>query len=405
MVPSKTIDAAANFFALEAAHAAHNYHPLPVVLTRGRGAWVWDVNDKRYLDCLAAYSAVNQGHCHPRIVAALVEQAQRLALTSRAFHNDRFGPLCQKLSELIGYDKVLLMNSGVEAVETAVKAARRWGYRDKGVPADRAEIIVFAGNFHGRTTTVVSFSDDAQARTGYGPFTPGFKVVPFGDAKAAGAAMNKNTVAVLVEPIQGEAGVVIPPTDFLPGLRALCDEHRVLLLCDEIQSGLGRAGAMLAHTESGVRADAVLLGKALSGGMYPVSAFCADDALMSVFEPGSHGSTYGGNPLACAVAEAALDVLIDEDLCRRSRELGQQLADGLGALHSPLVKEVRARGLWLGLELTPQAGPARKICEQLMHDGMLCKDTHGHTIRIAPPLVIEKSEVDWAHQRLANVLR
>ncbi len=404
MAPQKTINAAANLFALEATHAAHNYKPLPVALTRGQGAFVWDVNDKRYLDCLSAYSAVNQGHCHPRIVAALIEQAQRLALTSRAFHNDRFGPLCKKLSELIGYQKVLMMNSGAEAVETALKAARRWGYRVKGVAENSAEIIVFAGNFHGRTTTIVGFSDDADARSGYGPYTPGFKMVAYGDPAAAAAAITQNTVAMLVEPIQGEAGVLIPPPDFLPGLRKLCDQHKVLLICDEIQAGLGRAGAMLAHTESGVRADAVILGKALSGGMYPVSAFLADEPVMSVFDPGSHGSTYGGNPLACAVAEAALDALIDEDLCTRSRQLGKHFADGIANLHSPLVKEIRARGLWLGVELTREAGPARKVCERLMADGMLCKDTHGHTIRIAPPLVIEKSDVDWAVERLRRAL-
>lgn len=402
---TKTVDPTANFFALEAAHAAHNYHPLPVVLTRGQGVWVWDVKDRRYLDCLSAYSAVNQGHCHPRIVAALIEQAQRLALTSRAFHNDRFGPFCKKLCELLGHEKVLLMNTGAEAVETALKAARRWGYRTKGVPENRAEIVVFGGNFHGRTTTIVSFSDDPEARAGYGPYTPGFKTVPFGDADAVAAAITANTVAILVEPIQGEAGVIIPPAEFLPRLRALCDQHRILLLCDEIQSGLGRAGAMLAHRDSGVRADGVILGKALSGGMYPVSAFAADDHVMSVFGPGSHGSTYGGNPLACAVAEAALDVLIDEDLCRRSRELGAYFAEAVKRLDGKKVQEVRARGLWLGVQLAAGAGSARPVCEALMAQGMLCKDTHGHTIRIAPPLVIERSEVDWAVERLAQALQ
>lgn len=405
MATSKTVDPTAKFFALEAAHAAHNYHPLPVVLTRGRGAWVWDVQDKRYLDCLSAYSAVNQGHCHPRIVAAMIEQAQRLALTSRAFHNDRFGPFCKKLAELVGYDKVLMMNSGAEAVETALKAARRWGYRTKGVQENQAEIVVFAGNFHGRTTTIVSFSDDPGASADYGPYTPGFKRVPFGDAKAAAAAVTKNTVAILVEPIQGESGVILPPADFLPGLRALCDRERVLLLCDEIQAGLGRAGALLAHREGGVRADGAILGKALSGGMYPVSAFAADDAVMSVFDPGSHGSTYGGNPLACAVAEAAIDVLIDEDLCQRSLDLGAYFAGAITNLRAPKVKEVRARGLWLGVEMKPDSGGARLVCERLMAAGMLCKDTHGHTLRIAPPLVIEKSEIDWAVERLAAALK
>jgi len=400
-----SIDATARYFALEAAHAAHNYHPLPVVLTRGQGAWVWDVKDRRYLDCLSAYSAVNQGHCHPRIVAALIEQAHRLALTSRAFHNDRFGPFCQKLAGLLGHDKVLMMNSGAEAVETAIKAARRFGYRTKGVPDGRAEIIVFAGNFHGRTTTIVSFSSDPEARTGYGPYTPGFVTVPFGDLAATAAAITANTVAILVEPIQGEAGVILPPDGFLPGLRALCDQHRVLLLCDEIQSGLGRAGALLAHRDASVRADGVILGKALSGGMYPVSAFAADDHLMAVFEPGSHGSTYGGNPLACAVAEAALDVLIDEDLAARSRELGKYFADALSGQRLSKVKEIRARGLWLGVDLAPGTGGARAACEALMAEGLLCKDAHGHTIRIAPPLIIERSEIDWALERLARVLK
>jgi ornithine--oxo-acid transaminase len=404
MAPTKTTDAAARFLALESAHAAHNYHPLPVVLSRGRGAWVWDVQEKRYLDCLAAYSAVNQGHCHPRIVAAMIEQAQRLALTSRAFHNDRFGPLCKKLADLIGYQQVLLMNSGAEAVETAIKAARRWGYEKKGVPQDHAEIVVFDGNFHGRTTTIVSFSTDPDSRIGYGPFTPGFKVAAYGDPKGAAAQMGPNTVAVLVEPIQGEGGVIIPPADFLPGLRRLCDHHQALLICDEIQSGLGRAGSLLCHQDAGIRADAVILGKALSGGMYPVSAFAADAAVMDVFTPGTHGSTYGGNPLACAVAEAALEVLIDEDLCKRSRDLGAYFAQRLHDLHSPKVKEIRAAGLWIGLELKPEAGPARRYCERLMEDGMLCKDTHGQTIRIAPPLVIEKSEIDWAVERIAKVL-
>jgi ornithine--oxo-acid transaminase len=404
MTRENTVDAASACLALEAKYAAHNYHPLPVVLARGQGPWVYDVEGKRYLDCLSAYSAVNQGHGHPRIVAALVEQAQRLALTSRAFHNDRFGPLCQKLARLVGHDKVLLMNSGAEAVETAIKAARRWGYRHKGVPDGRAEIVVFGGNFHGRTTTIVSFSTDPQARAGYGPYTPGFTVVPFGDAAAAAAAITPATVALLVEPIQGEAGVIIPPADFLPALRRLCDAHRVLLICDEVQSGLGRAGAMLAHRDSGIRADAVILGKALSGGTYPVSAFAADDDVMGVFEPGSHGSTYGGNPLACAVADAALDVLVDEDLCRRSRELGERFADGLARLRAPAVAAIRARGLWLGIDIAPAAGTARAVCEDLMQEGLLCKDTHGQTLRIAPPLVISGSEVDWAVERLARVL-
>lgn len=403
MAPSDT-DTAGVFLELEAHYAAHNYHPLPVVLTRGQGAHVFDVEGRRYLDCLSAYSALNQGHGHPRIVAALIEQAQRLALTSRAFHNDRFGPYCRKLCERVGYAKVLLMNTGAEAVETAIKAARRHGYRRKGVAKDRAEIVVFAGNFHGRTTTIVGFSSDPESRDEFGPFAPGFVTVPYGDLAATARAMNPNTVAVLVEPIQGEAGVVIPPEGFLPGLRELCDRHGALLLCDEIQSGMGRAGAWLCHRDSGIRADGVILGKALSGGLYPLSAFAADDAVMEVFTPGSHGSTYGGNPLACAVGEAALDVLADEDLCTRSRELGARFAARLRAIRTSRIHEVRARGLWVGLQLTDSAGPARVYCERLLQQGILCKDTHGHTIRIAPPLVVEERDLEEAAAALERVL-
>ncbi|HEX5053623.1 MAG TPA: ornithine--oxo-acid transaminase [Planctomycetota bacterium] len=404
MTVSPTNPTADELLALEHRYAAHNYHPLPVVLARGQGAFVWDVDGRRYLDCLAAYSAVNQGHNHPRIVKALTDQAQRLALTSRAFHNDRFGPFCEKLCTLIGYDKVLLMNAGAEAVETAIKAARRWGYRHKAVPEHRAEILVFEGNFHGRTTTIVGFSSDAASRDGFGPFAPGFRSVPFGDLEAAAAAMTPHTVAVLVEPIQGEAGVVIPPPSFLPGLRTLCDERRALLICDEIQSGLGRAGALLCHRDSGVRADAVVLGKALSGGLYPISAFAAGDEVMAVFTPGSHGSTFGGNPLACAVGEAALDVLVDEDLCERSRTLGSIFAERLRALRSPKIEQVRARGLWVGVQLTGAAGGARRYCERLLDEGFLCKDTHGHTIRIAPPLVVEAADLERIATALARVL-
>lgn len=404
MSPPALSDRARELLALEDRWAAHNYHPLPVVLTRGEGAFVEDVDGRRYLDCLAAYSAVNQGHNHPRIVAALIEQAQRLSLTSRAFHNDRFGPLCRTLCERTGYPKVLLMNSGAEAVETAIKAARRWGYREKKVPPDAAEILVFDGNFHGRTTTIVGFSTDEGSRDGFGPFAPGFRSVPYGDLAAAAAAMNDRTVAVLVEPIQGEGGVLVPPPAFLPGLRELCDRRGALLLCDEIQSGLGRAGAWLCHRDAGVRADGVMLGKALSGGMYPVSAFLADAAIMDVFSPGSHGSTFGGNPLACAVAEAALAVLADEDLCARSRDLGQRLAARIATIRSPKLREVRARGLWLGVELAAEAGPARHYCERLLELGFLCKDTHGHTIRLAPPLVVASADLDRLAAALEQVL-
>jgi ornithine--oxo-acid transaminase len=390
--------------ALEHNCAAHNYHPLPVVLTRGEGAFVYDVNGKRYLDCLAAYSAVNQGHNHPRIVRALVEQAQRLALTSRAFHNDRFGPFCAKLAKLTGYGRVLMMNSGAEAVETAIKAARRHANRVRGIADGEANIVVFAENFHGRTTTIVGFSSDKSSRDGFGPFAPGFKLVPYGDLAAAEAAVDAKTAAILVEPVQGEAGVIVPPADFLPGLRRLCDRTGALLICDEIQSGLGRTGELFAHRAFGIRADAVTIGKALSGGLYPVSAFLADAAVMDVFTPGSHGSTYGGNPLACAIADAALDVLCDEDLIARSKELGAWLLERMRAIASPKVKEVRGMGLWIGFELHPAAGKARRYCEALMQEGVLCKDTHDFTIRFAPPLVVEKRDLETMVATLERVL-
>jgi len=393
-----------DFIALEERNAAHNYHPLPVVLTRGEGAYVFDVEGKRYLDCLAAYSAVNQGHNHPRIVRALIEQVERLALTSRAFHNDRFGPFCEKLARISGYERVLMMNTGAEAVETAIKAARRYAYRARGVPADRAEIVVFAENFHGRTTTIVGFSTDSSSREDFGPFTPGFVVAKYGDVSSVEALVNERTAAILVEPVQGEAGVIVPPPDFLPGLRRICDRTGALLVCDEIQSGLGRTGELFAHRAAGIRADAVTVGKALSGGLYPVSAFLADAKVMDVFTPGSHGSTYGGNPLACAVSEAALDVLVDERLIERSKELGAWLLSALVALHSPRVKEIRGMGLWIGLELHPSAGKARKYCEALMREGLLCKDTHDWTIRFAPPLVVEKADLATMVTTIGRVL-
>jgi ornithine--oxo-acid transaminase len=393
------------YLELERRFAAGNYAPLDVVLTRGEGVWVWDVDGNRYMDMLAAYSALNQGHSHPRIVAALVAQAKSLSLTSRAFRNDRFGPFCKKLAELTGYGKVLMMNTGAEAVETAVKAARRWGYEKKKIAPGCAEIVVFSGNFHGRTTTMVSLSDDPASRAGYGPYTPGFRVVPYGDIAAAAAAIGPATAAVLVEPVQGEAGVIVPGDDFLPGLRELCDSADALLICDEIQSGLGRAGALLAQSLWGVRADAVTIGKALSGGVYPVSAFLADAKVMDVFTPGTHGSTYGGNPLACAVAEAALDVLVEEKLVDRARDLGAVLLRRIRAIASPAVRAVRGLGLWAGVELHPSAGGARRFCEALKDQGILCKETHTHTIRLAPPLVIERDELEWALERIERVLR
>jgi ornithine--oxo-acid transaminase len=395
---------ASQWIALEDHWSAHNYHPLDVVIARGEGIWVWDVEGKRYLDFLAAYSALNQGYGHPRIVEALTRQAKELALTSRAFRNDRFGPFCRKLSQLLGYDKTLMMNTGAEAVETAVKACRRWGYRSKGVPAGEAEIIVFDGNFHGRTTTIISFSTDEGARGDFGPYTPGFRVAPYGDVEATRAMVNDRTVAILVEPIQGEGGVVIPPADFLPGLRALCDERKVLLICDEIQSGLGRAGSLLAHTLSGIRADGVTIGKALSGGLYPVSAFLADDAVMDVFDPGSHGSTYGGNPLACAVAEAAMDVLVEEGLVEHSARLGVHLEERLRAIEVDFIEEIRVAGLWAGIQFSPSVGGARKISEALQAKGLLCKETHVHTLRLAPPLVIKQEELDMALDIIEGVL-
>ena len=389
---------------LEDRYSAHNYHPLDVVLTRGEGPWVWDVEGNKYLDCLAAYSAVNQGHNHPRIVDAMVHQAKTLGLTSRAFRNDQFGPFCKKLSELSGSERVLMMNSGAEAVETAIKAARKWGYEKKGVPEGKAKILVATGNFHGRTTTIVGFSDDPDSYGGYGPFTPGFEQVTYGDLDAAKAAFDEHTVAILVEPVQGEGGVIIPPKDYLPGLRALCDEQNALLICDEIQAGLGRCGSMFAHSLTGIRADGVTIGKALSGGLYPVSAFLADGKVMDVFTPGTHGSTYGGNPLACAIADAALDVLVDEKLFERSAELGEWLLGELRKLNSPHIKELRGIGLWYGIELHPEAGGARKFCEQLEKEGILCKGTHVNTIRLAPPLVVEKADLEWALERLRKVL-
>lgn len=392
------------FISQEDRFGAHNYHPLDVVITKAQGAWVEDVEGKRYLDFLSAYSAVNQGHNHPRIAQAMIDQCQRLALTSRAFRNDRFPPLLEKLVGLTGFDKALLMNSGAEAVETAIKASRKWAYDRKGVENGKAEIIVFEGNFHGRTTTIVGFSTDPDSYSGFGPATPGFKIVPYGDLAAVAAAITPNTASILVEPIQGEGGVIIPPKGFLKGLRELCDRHTVLLITDEIQSGLGRTGKLFGFEHEGIRPDGVTIGKALSGGFYPVSAFLATEALMSVFTPGIHGSTYGGNPLACAVASAALDVLVEEDLVARAARLGAYLEARLRAIPSALIKEIRVIGLWAGIDLDPAAGGARQFCYALKDRGMLCKDTHTHTLRLAPPLVIEQSDLDWAVDQLAAVL-
>jgi ornithine--oxo-acid transaminase len=395
---------AKELIALEERHGAHNYHPLEIVITRGEGVWVWDVDGKRYLDFLAAYSAVNQGHCHPRLVRRLTEQAHRLTLCSRAFRNDQLGQLCHEIGALTGYDRFLPMNSGAEAVETAIKLARKWGQTVKGVAADQGEILVFDNNFHGRTTTIVGFSSSTQYREGFGPFAGGYRLLPFGDADAVAAAMSERTVAVLVEPIQGEAGIVIPPEGFLHRLRDITHKHGALLVADEIQSGLGRTGALFAFQHDGIRPDIVIVGKALSGGCYPVSGILADSALMDVFQPGDHGSTFGGNPLGAAVAREALRVLIEERMIENSAKLGAYALERLRGIRSPHIQEVRGRGLWIGIELKPQAGGARRFCEQLAGEGILCKETHTHVIRISPPLVISRQELDWAIDRFETVL-
>jgi len=398
------VAASADLIRLEEQYGAHNYHPLDVVIDRARGAWVWDVEGRKYLDFLAAYSAVNQGHCHPRIVAALKEQADRVTLTSRAFRNDQLGPLCAQLCELTGYARFLPMNSGAEAVETAIKAARKWAHTVKGVPEDRGEILVFAGNFHGRTTTIVGFSSEEQYRKGFGPFTPGFRLLPYGDAEAVERAITPETVAVLVEPIQGEGGIVSPPAGFLRRLRELATANRFLLAVDEIQSGLGRTGKLFCFEHEGIRPDIVVIGKALGGGCVPISGILADDEVMGVFAPGDHGSTFGGNPLACAVARTAIKVLIDEGMVENSARLGAYFIERLRSLKSKKIKEVRGKGLWIGVELTPEAGGARRFCEELQREGLLCKETHVNIIRFAPPLVITRAEIDWAMERIAKVL-
>jgi ornithine--oxo-acid transaminase len=386
---------------LEERFGAHNYRPLDVVIERAEGVWVYDVDGKRYLDCLASYSAVNQGHCHPRILETLIEQARKVTLTSRAFRNDQLPLLYRDLHALTGYDMALPMNSGAEAVETAIKAARKWGYTVKGIPDGQAEIIVCANNFHGRTTTIVSFSSDEQYRRGFGPFTPGFKIIPFGDAHALQAAITPHTCAFLVEPIQGEAGILIPPDGFLRDAARLCRLNRVLLMCDEIQSGLGRTGKLFACLHEGVTPDVLIIGKALAGGFYPVSAVLASREVLGVFQPGDHGSTFGGNPLACAVARSALRVLVEEKLVERSAELGAYFLERLKTLRSSDIREVRGRGLWIGIELL---SPARPYCEALKEQGILCKETHEKVIRLAPPLVISRDEIDWAFTRIKKVI-
>ncbi|MGY0575214.1 ornithine--oxo-acid transaminase [Bradyrhizobium sp. RDM12] len=393
-----------DLLATEARFGAHNYQPIGVVLTRGEGVWVWDTEGDRYLDCLSAYSAVSQGHCHPKILAAMVEQAHRLTLTSRAFHNDQLALFYEEIAALTGSHKVLPMNSGAEAVESAIKSVRKWGYEVKGVPDGQAEIVVCADNFHGRTLGVVGFSTDAETRGHFGPFAPGFRIIPFGDAAALAAAITQNTVAFLVEPIQGEAGVIIPPAGYFTRARELCTAHNIMLVLDEIQTGLGRTGKLLAEQHEGIEADVTLLGKALSGGFYPVSAVLSNNDVLGTLRPGQHGSTFGGNPLACAVARAAMRVLVEEGMIENAATQGARFLQGLNDIRANTIREVRGRGLMLAVELHPEAGRARRYCEALQAKGILAKDTHEHTIRIAPPLVITSDQVDWALEQFAAIL-
>jgi len=385
-----------DYISMEEQFGAHNYKPLDVVLKRGQGVWVWDVNDKKYLDCLSAYSAVNQGHCHPAIMQTMIEQAHNLTLTSRAFRNDQLGMFYSELCAMTNSHKVLPMNSGAEAVETVIKTVRKWGYTVKGVPEDKAEIIVCADNFHGRTITIVGFSTDENSRKGFGPFTPGFRIIPFNDAGALAAAITPNTVGFLVEPIQGEAGVIVPDHGYLRQAKRICEDNNVVLILDEIQTGLGRTGKLLAEEHDNIEADLTLIGKALSGGFYPVSAVLSNSEVMNVLQPGEHGSTFGGNPLACAVSRTALKVLREEGMIENAAEMGGHFLEGLRSMADDRVREVRGRGLLIGMEFKPEAGGARQYCEKLLGAGILCKETHDNIIRFAPPLVIKRDEVDWA---------
>ena len=394
-----------DYIELEDKYGAHNYKPLDVVLSKGKGVWVWDVDGKKYLDCLSAYSAVNQGHCHPHVVKAMIDQADKIALTSRAFRNDQLGRYYKKLVDLTGYERVLPMNSGAEAVESAIKIARKWAYVVKGIPKYEAEIIVAAGNFHGRTVTIVSFSTEQFYKDAFGPFTPGFKVVTYGDIDEIKAAITPNTAAILLEPIQGENGVVLPPDGYLKAVSELCKENNVLFIADEIQTGLCRTGKWFACQHEDVHPDVTVIGKALSAGMYPVSAVLANDEVLGLFKPGEHGSTFGGSPMAAAVAVAALEVLENENLAERATELGNYFMSKLREISSPAVKEVRGRGLLIGVELYPEAGGARRYCEMLQDAGILAKETHDHVTRFAPPLVIDKDTLDWALGVIADVLK
>jgi ornithine--oxo-acid transaminase len=389
---------------LENQFGAQNYKPLDVVLNRGKGIWVWDVEGNKYLDFLSAYSAVNQGHCHPKIMQTLTEQAQKLTLTSRAFRNDQLGLFYKEICQLTHSHKVLPMNSGAEAVETVIKAVRKWGYKTKGIPKDQAEVIVCRNNFHGRTIAIIGFSTDEQYRAGFGPFAPGFKIIPFGDSSALEAAITPNTVAFMAEPIQGEAGVVIPRPGYLREAKAICEKHKVVMILDEIQTGLGRTGKLLAEEHDGIEADVTLIGKALSGGFYPISAVLSNTDVLGVFMPGDHGSTFGGNPLACAVARTALKVLVEENMIENAVKMGDYFQSRLKEIKSPHIREIRGKGLMIGVELVPEAGGARRFCEQLMKKGLLCKETHDNVIRFAPPLIIAKEDIDWAMERIAPVL-
>lgn len=393
------------FIDLENQFGARNYLPLDVVITRGKGIWLWDVEGNKFLDCLSAYSAVNQGHCHPKIMQALVDQAAKLALTSRAFRNEQLGHFYEELCELTHSHMALPMNSGAEAVETMIKAVRKWGYKIKGVPRDKAEIIVCENNFHGRTITLVGFSSEGSYRNGFGPFTPGFKIVPFGDVEALKKTITPNTVGFLVEPIQGEGGVVIPPAGYLKQARELCDRHNIVLMLDEIQTGLGRTGKLLAGEHEGIEADVTVIGKALSGGFYPVSAVLSNREVLGTFTPGDHGSTFGGNPIACAVARQALKVIVEEHMVENAAAMGEYFMGQLKKIESPWIREVRGKGLMIGVELIPEAGGARHYCDRLMEKGLLCKETHENVIRFAPPLVIQRDEIDWALERIESVLK
>ncbi len=390
---------------MENEFGANNYKPLDVVLSRGEGIWVWDVEGNRYLDCLSSYSAINQGHCHPEILRAMHDQAKKLTLVSRAFRNDQLGLFYKEICELTQSHSALPMNSGAEAVETAIKAIRKWGYTEKGVPAGKAEIIVCDNNFHGRTLTIIGFSSEAQYKKGYAPFTPGFISIPFGDAEALERAITSNTVGFLVEPIQGEGGVIVPPDGYLRSVRKICDRNNVMLILDEIQTGLGRTGKLFAEEYEGIQSDLTLVGKALSGGFYPISAVLSSKEVLGVFKPGDHGSTFGGNPLGCAIARTALRVLIEENMIDNAAIMGEYFMKRLKEIDSPHIKEIRGRGLLIGIELHHRVGGARRFCEALQAEGILCKETHQHVVRLAPPLIIKKENIDGALERIEGVLR